>query len=122
VVEYGRILVEATIRREVSATGLRLESLARAEPEQILDDVANALASLKPVTSAQTSGCHFNDNAGFRASGVIYGDYFGQLLESLVKHCTQYRSPRRTCRGVTGVPMTDNLIGRMMTKPAGSSL
>jgi hypothetical protein len=37
-----------------------------------------------PVTSAQTSGCHFNDNAGFRTTGVIYGDYFGQLLESLV--------------------------------------
>jgi hypothetical protein len=41
-----------------------------------------------PVTTAQTSGCHLNDNAGFRASGVIYGDYFGQLLECLVKHCT----------------------------------
>src|SRR5665647_3382872 len=48
-----------------------------------------------PVTSAQTSGGHFNDNAGFRASGVIYGDYFGQLLESLVKHCTHCRSPRQ---------------------------
>jgi hypothetical protein len=24
-----------------------------------------------PVTSAQTGGCHFNDNAGFRTSGVI---------------------------------------------------
>jgi len=75
-----------------------------------------------PVTSAQTSGCHFNDNTGFGTSGVIYGDYFGELLESLVKHCTHCRSPRQMCRGVTDVPMIDNLFGRMMTKPAGSSL
>jgi hypothetical protein len=75
-----------------------------------------------PVTSAQTSGCHFNDNAGFRTSGVIYGDYFGQLLESLVKHCTHCRSPPQMCRAVTDVPKTDNRLGRMMTKPTGSSL
>jgi replicative DNA helicase len=37
VVEYGRILVEATIRREVAAMGLQLESLAAREPEQIID-------------------------------------------------------------------------------------
>jgi hypothetical protein len=47
VVEYGRMLVEATIRREVAAMGLRLESLTKGEPEQILEDVANALASLE---------------------------------------------------------------------------
>ena len=47
VVEYGRILVEATIRREVATMGLRLESLARGEPEQIIGDVASALASLE---------------------------------------------------------------------------
>ena len=47
VVEYGRILVEATIRREVAAMGLRLESLATGEPEQIIDRVANALALLE---------------------------------------------------------------------------
>ena len=46
VVEYGRILVEATIRREVTAMGLRLESLAMGEPEEIINRVANALASL----------------------------------------------------------------------------
>lgn len=46
VVEYGRILVEATIRREVSAMGLRLELLAADQPEQIIDGVADALASL----------------------------------------------------------------------------
>lgn len=46
VVEYGRILVEATIRRDVAAMGLRLESLATGEPEQIIDKVANGLASL----------------------------------------------------------------------------
>ena len=45
-VEYGRILVEATIRRDVAAMGLRLESLATGEPEQIIDKVANGLASL----------------------------------------------------------------------------
>ena len=45
VVAYGRILVEATIRRTVTAMGLRLESLATGEPEQIIDRVANALAS-----------------------------------------------------------------------------
>jgi hypothetical protein len=44
------------------------------------------------------------------------------LLESLVKHCTHCRSPRQMCRGVTDVPMTDNRLGPMMTKPAGSSL
>ena len=47
VVEYGRILVEATIRREVATIGLRLESLATGEPEQIVDRVASALASLE---------------------------------------------------------------------------
>jgi replicative DNA helicase len=47
VAEYGRILVEATIRRQVAAMGLRLESLATREPEQIVDSVANALASLE---------------------------------------------------------------------------
>lgn len=47
VVEYGRILLEATIRRDVTAMGLRLESLATGEPEQIVDRVANALASLE---------------------------------------------------------------------------
>lgn len=46
VVEYGRILVEATIRREVAAMGLRLELLAADQPEQIIDGVADALASL----------------------------------------------------------------------------
>lgn len=47
VVEYGRILVEATIRREVAAMGLQLESLAAREPEQIIDRVADALTSLE---------------------------------------------------------------------------
>ena len=47
VAEYGRILVEATIRRQVAAMGLRLESLATREPKQIVDSVANALASLE---------------------------------------------------------------------------
>jgi len=47
VVEYGRILVEATIRREVAAMGLRLESLMTREPEQIIDRVADALTSLE---------------------------------------------------------------------------
>ena len=47
VVEYGRILVEATIRREVAAMGLRLESLATGEPEQIIDRVAGALALIE---------------------------------------------------------------------------
>jgi hypothetical protein len=46
VVEYGRILVEATIRREVSAMGLRLELFAADQPEQIIDGAADALASL----------------------------------------------------------------------------
>jgi replicative DNA helicase len=55
VLEYGRILVEATIRREVAAMGLRLESLTKGEPEQILDDVANALASLEGWTSVGRS-------------------------------------------------------------------
>jgi hypothetical protein len=47
VLEYGRILVEATIRREVAAMGLRLESLASGEPEQIIDGVASALARIE---------------------------------------------------------------------------
>jgi len=47
VVDYGRILVEVTIRREVAAMGLRLESLATREPEQIIDSVADALTSLE---------------------------------------------------------------------------
>jgi replicative DNA helicase len=47
VVEYGRILVEATIRREVAAMGLQLESLAAREPKQIMDRVADALTSLE---------------------------------------------------------------------------
>ncbi len=47
VIEYGRILVEATIRREVAAMGLRLEFLARGEPELIIDGIASALASLE---------------------------------------------------------------------------
>ena len=47
VVAYGRILLEASIRRDVAAMGLRLESLATGEPEQIVDRVANALASLE---------------------------------------------------------------------------
>ncbi|MHB8187649.1 MAG: DnaB-like helicase N-terminal domain-containing protein [Dermatophilaceae bacterium] len=47
VAEYGRILVEATIHRQVAAMGLRLESLATREPKQIVDSVANALASLE---------------------------------------------------------------------------
>ena len=47
VAEYGRILVEATIRREVAAMGLRLESLATGEPEQIIDRIANALTLLE---------------------------------------------------------------------------
>jgi len=49
VVEYGRILVEATIRREVAAMGLQLGSLATGEPEQIIDRVADALASLEEL-------------------------------------------------------------------------
>jgi replicative DNA helicase len=47
VVEYGRILVEATIRRQVATMGLQLESLAAREPEQIIDSVAGALTSLE---------------------------------------------------------------------------
>lgn len=47
IVEYGRILVETTIRREVATMGLRLESLTRGEPELIIDGVASALASLE---------------------------------------------------------------------------
>lgn len=47
VAEYGRILVEATIRREVAAMGLRLEPLASGQPDQIINDVADALASLE---------------------------------------------------------------------------
>jgi len=49
VVEYGRILVEVTIRREVAAMGLQLESLATGEPEEIIDSVAEALASLEAL-------------------------------------------------------------------------
>jgi len=49
VVEYGRILVEATIRRQVAAMGLRLEFLAAREPDQITDRVANALTSLEAL-------------------------------------------------------------------------
>ena len=47
VAEYGRILVEATIRRQVAAMGLQLESLAAREPEEIIDRVADALTSLE---------------------------------------------------------------------------
>ena len=47
VVEYGRILVQATIRREVAAMGLQLQSLAKSGPEQIIDAAANALATLE---------------------------------------------------------------------------
>jgi hypothetical protein len=47
VLEYGRIIVEASIRREVAAMGLQLESLATGEPEQIIDGVANALGYLE---------------------------------------------------------------------------
>jgi len=47
VVEYGRILVEATIRREIAAMGLRLESMATSQTEQIIAGVATALASLE---------------------------------------------------------------------------
>jgi len=47
VAEYGRILVEATTRRQIVAMGVRLESLARSEPGQIIDRVADALASLE---------------------------------------------------------------------------
>ena len=47
VVAYGRILLEASIRREVAAMGFRLESLATCEPEQIIDRVANALATIE---------------------------------------------------------------------------
>jgi len=49
VAEYGRILVEARIRREVAAMGLRLESLATGQPEQIFDRVAETLASLEAL-------------------------------------------------------------------------
>jgi replicative DNA helicase len=47
VAEYGRILIEATIRREVAAMGLRLEHLASGQPEQIINGVVDALASLE---------------------------------------------------------------------------
>lgn len=49
VLEYARILVEATIRRDVAAIGLRLQNLASGEPEQILDDAASTLASLQAL-------------------------------------------------------------------------
>ena len=44
IVEYGRILVEAKIRREVAAMGLRLECMATGEPEQIIVGVTDTLA------------------------------------------------------------------------------
>jgi len=47
VAEYGRILVAATIRRQVAAMGLRLESLATGEPQQIIARVANVLAHIE---------------------------------------------------------------------------
>lgn len=47
VVDYGRILVEATIRREIAAMGLRLQDLATREPELIIDGVDKTLAALE---------------------------------------------------------------------------
>ena len=47
IIEYGRILVEATTRRKVAAMGLRLESLAAGEPEQVIDGVVGALALIE---------------------------------------------------------------------------
>ena len=75
-----------------------------------------------PVASARAGGRDLNDNAGFRTSGVIHLGYGGQLLESLVEHRTHGKSSRQVCRGVMDLPATDNLHGRTMTKPPGSSL
>ena len=47
VVEYGRILVEATIRRQVAAMGRQLQSAAKSGPEQIIETTASALATLQ---------------------------------------------------------------------------
>lgn len=44
--DYGRVLVEMSTRREITAMGLRLESRAKDEPERILAETANTIAAV----------------------------------------------------------------------------
>ncbi len=44
--DYGRVLVEMSTRRQITALGLRLESRAKDEPERILAETANTIAAV----------------------------------------------------------------------------